>query len=204
MEHGRVNALDEKLGNLFAISPVQRSKDLEAAGIARVELTRAVAAGTIKRLSRGVYSLADFRESEHGALALVAEKAPESIICLLSALSYHDLTTQAPFEVWIALASKAWIPKMAYPSLRITRFGGESLAYGVMTELIDGVVVKVTTIEKTITDCFKYRTKVGLDVALEALREAGRVGRLDRDALWACAKVDRVTTVILPYMEALA
>ena len=196
--------LNGKMAELFAASPVRRSRDFAIAGIPRIALTRAIASGTIKRLSRGLYSLTAFREGEHGALALVAGKAPESVVCLLSALSFHELTTQAPFEVWIALASKAWVPHMAYPPLRVTRFGGKSLAHGVMTTRIDGVMVKVTSIEKTIADCFKYRNKVGLDVALEALREAGRSGRLNRDALWACAKVDRVATLILPYMEALA
>jgi len=196
--------LDGKIADLFAASPVRRARDFTAAGIPRIALTRAIAAGSIKRLARGVYGLAGFWEGEHWALALVAEKVPESVVCLLSALSYHELTTQAPSEVWIALANKAWAPALAYPPIRITRFGGKSLTYSVSTVRVDGVPVKVTTIEKTIADCFKYRNKVGLDVALEALREAGRIGRLDRDALWACAKIDRVTNVILPYMEALA
>jgi len=196
--------LDGRIADLFAVSPVRRSRDFATAGIPRIALTRAIASGSIRRLARGVYCMAAFREGEYGALALVAGKAPESVVCLLSALSYHELTTQSPSEVWIALASKAWVPKMVYPPLRITRFGGNSLAHGVMTVLVDGVPVRVTTVEKTIADCFKYRNKVGLDVALEALREAGRIGRLDRDALWACAKVDRVTATILPYMEALA
>ncbi len=90
-----------------------------------------------------------------GPLRWLQGRAPESVVCLLSALSYHELTTQSPSEVWIALASKAWVPKLAYPPLRITRFGGKSLAHGVIIVTVDGLPVKVTTIEKTIADCFK-------------------------------------------------
>jgi predicted transcriptional regulator of viral defense system len=196
--------IEPRISTLFASSPVRRSRDFVSAGIPRIALTRAMSAGYLKRLARGIYCLNEYRQGEHGDLALVASKAPEAVICLLSALSYHGLTSQAPFQVWIALSSKAWAPRMEYPPLRITRFGGEALAYGVIVVQVEGVPVRVTTIAKTIADCFKYRNKVGLDVALEALREAHRGKQLDRDELWSCAKVDRVAKVILPYLEALA
>jgi predicted transcriptional regulator of viral defense system len=196
--------VDARITDLFSISPVRRTKDFTAVGIPRVALSRAIAAGSIKRLSRGVYCLADFHQSEHGDLALVAQKVPGAVICLLSALRVHELTTQAPYTIWIALPNKAWAPKLEYPELTLTRFGGASFEYGVMTRTIEGVQVRVTTIEKTIADCFKFRNKVGLDVALEALRDAGATHRLNRDELWVCAKVDRITRIIRPYMEAMA
>jgi predicted transcriptional regulator of viral defense system len=196
--------LDARIAELFETSPVKRSRDLTAAGIPRIALSRALASGQLKRLARGIYSLADYQQSEHGILALVSQKVPGAIICLLSALRIHELTTQAPHEIWIALPNKAWIPKLEYPELRLTRFGEASFNYGVMMKLIDGQQVRITTIEKTIADCFKFRNKVGLDVALEALKDAGASRRLDRDELWNCAKVNRITRVIRPYMEALA
>ena len=196
--------LDTKISSLFINSPVIRSRDFVKAGIPRITLSRALAAGQVRRLARGIYCLKDFRQSEHGDLALVSGKAQGIAICLLSALRYYELTTQAPSEVWIALPNKAWMPKLDYPALRITRFSGKSWTYGVTEVKIEGVKVRITTLEKTIADCFKFRNKVGLDVALEALREAGKNHLLDRDKLWECAKVDRVSNIILPYMEALA
>lgn len=196
--------VDTRIDDLFATSPVRRTKEFTAIGIPRVALSRAIASGRIKRLSRGVYCLAGFRQSEHGDLAIVAQKVPGAVICLLSALRVHDLTTQAPHTVWIALPNKAWAPRLEYPELTLTRFGGDSFEYGMMTLTIEGVQVRVTTIEKTIADCFKFRNKVGLDVALEALRDAGAKHRLNRDELWTCAKVDRITRIIRPYMEAMA
>jgi predicted transcriptional regulator of viral defense system len=196
--------LDARIAELFETSPIKRSRDLTAAGVPRIALSRALASGQLKRLARGVYSLADYRQSEQGVLAFVSQKVPGAIICLLSALRVHDLTTQAPHEIWIALPNKAWVPKLEYPKLRLTRFGEASFNYGVMTKLIEGQEIRITTIEKTIADCFKFRNKVGLDVALEALKDAGASKRLDRDELWKCAKVNRITRIIRPYMEALA
>ncbi len=128
---------------------------------------------------------------------------PEAQICLLSALRYHGLTTQAPTEVWIAIDRKARALRLDFPSLKVIRFGRAALAFGVETMNIEGVPVLITTIEKTIADCFKYRSKVGLDVALEALKEAQRRKLADQNELWSCAKVDRATNVIRPYLEAL-
>jgi predicted transcriptional regulator of viral defense system len=197
-------ALDPRIVALFASSPLRRSRDIAEAGIPRVTISRALAAGQIRKLARGVYCRADYQQNENGDLALVASRAPGAIICLLSALSFHGITTQIPFEVWVAIPHKAWAPKLGYPSLRIVRYSGDAYARGTNIVSIDGVPVRMTSIERTIVDCFKYRSKVGLDVALEALREAKMKGRRNRDELWACAKVDRMSNVILPYLEALA
>ena len=191
------------LAQLFKTSPLLRSRDIENTGIKRITISRLVSAGKIRRLGRGLYCLPDYRPNEHGDFALIATRIPGVLICLLSALRYHGLTTQAPSEVWIALDRNTRTPRFDFPNLRVVRFGHEALTYGMETKTIEGVKIRITTIEKTIADCFKYRNKVGLDVALEALRDAVQKRSLDRDELWRCAKIDRVTNVIRPYLEAL-
>ena len=181
-----------------------RPRDLAAHGIARVTLTRAVRAGQIERVGRGLYALPGRSVSAHGSLAEVARRVPKGVVCLLSALRFHGLTTQAPFEVWLAVGNKAAAPRLAYPPLRVVRFSGAALSEGVETQVIDGVPVSITSVAKTVADCFKYRHKIGLDVALEALREAWSGKRMTSDDLWRNAKVCRVTNVMRPYLESLS
>lgn len=178
--------------------------DLVVAGIPRVSLTRAVRRGQLDRLGRGVYGLPGRSVSEHGTLAEVSLRVPKAVVCLLSALRFHELTTQAPFEVWLAIDNKAVAPRIDYPPLRIVRFSGAALTDGVEEHLIDGVSVRVTSVAKTVADCFKFRNKIGLDVALEALREAWYRKRMTSEDLWAMAKVTRVANVMRPYLEAIA
>jgi len=154
-------------------------------------------------VGRGLYALPDRSVSEHNTLAEVARKHPHAIVCLLSALRFHDLTTQSPFEVWLAIPNKARAPKMDYPPLRIVRFSGEALNVGVEDHVIDGVPVRVTSVARTVADCFKFRNKIGLDVALEALQEAWRAKRVSMNELWRYATLCRVTNVMRPYMESL-
>ena len=142
--------------------------------------------------------------SEHGTLAEVACKHPQAIVCLLSALRVHDLTTQSPFEVWLAIPNKARAPKMDYPPLRIVRFSGTALTDGIEEHPIDGVTVRVTNVARTVADCFKFRNKIGLDVAMEALREAWRARRMGMDELWRYATLCRMANVMRPYMESLS
>jgi len=194
--------LDSKIAKLFSSEPLKRSKDFTAAGIPRVSLSRALGAGQVKRLARGLYCLPDYQPNESGDLALVSRKIPEAIVCLLSALSYHEITTQLPAEVWIAIPHKAWAPRLEYPSLKIVRYSSDSFVQKTMEILIDGVPVRMTTLEKTIADCFKFRSRIGLDVVLEALRLAKEKRKLDIDELWTCAKLDRVNNVMLSYLEA--
>jgi predicted transcriptional regulator of viral defense system len=141
-------------------------------------------------------------ETVHLGLAQVAKAIPKGVICLLSALRFHEIGTQAPHEVWVALDRRAARPRLANPRTRIVRFSGEALAAGVETHEIAGVAVRIYSPAKTVADCFKYRNKVGLDAALEALREALRSRKCTADELWACARVCRVTEVMRPYMEA--
>ena len=181
-----------------------RSRDLATRKLPRVALTRLVRQGLLIRVGRGLYSLPDRQMSGLGVLAEVAQKHPQSIVCLLSALRVHELTTQAPFEVWIAISNKARAPKMDYPPLRIVRFSGAALTEGIERKTIDGVEIRVTDVARTVVDCFKFRNKIGLDVALEALREAWRDKRVGMDDLWRYAKLYRVDKVMRPYMESLS
>lgn len=181
-----------------------RSRDMVAAGITRSELSRRVAAGQLVRVARGLYALPGYQGGEHSALATVAKRAPGVVFCLLTALRIHELTTQAPFEVWIAIGNKDHPPRMDYPPLRTVRFSGAALSAGVKSHRVDGTKVQVTSVAKTVADCFKFRNKVGLDVALEALREARRAKKASADELWHFAKINRVTNVMRPYLEAVA
>lgn len=180
-----------------------RPSDVEACGWSRMALSTLARRGKLLRLSRGLYALPDQPLSEHATLAEVASKHPNALICLLSALQFHGLTTQSPFEVWVAIANKARSPKIDYPPLRVVRFSGDALTVGVEEHHIDGVTVRVTSVAKTVADCFKYRNKIGLDVALEALREAWNAKRVTMDALWQGAQVCRVANVMRPYLESL-
>jgi predicted transcriptional regulator of viral defense system len=181
-----------------------RPRDLTERGLPTVALTRLVRQGRLQRVGRGLYALPDRPVSEHNALAEVARKHPQAIVCLLSALRFHDLTTQSPFEVWLAIPNKARAPKMDYPPLRIVRFSGEALNVGVEDHVIDGVPVRVTSVARTVADCFKFRNKIGLDVALESLQEAWRAKRASMDELWRYATLCRVANVMRPYMESLS
>ena len=181
-----------------------RPRDLADKGLPRVALTRLVRQGLLTRVGRGLYSHPDRQISGQGALAEVAQKHPQSIVCLLSALRVHELTTQSPFEVWIAISNKARAPPMDYPPLRIVRFSGPALTEGIERHTIDGVTVRVTDVARTVVDCFKFRNKIGLDVALEALREAWRDKQVGMDDLWRYAKLCRVDSVMRPYMESLS
>ena len=181
-----------------------RARDLAAHGLPRVALTKLVRDGSLARLSRGLYALPERVVSEHVSLAEVACKCPNVVVCLLSALRFHELTTQIPSEVWLAIPNKAHAPKIDFVKLRIARFSGESWTEGVEQHVLDGVPVTITCIAKTVADCFKYRNKIGMDVAFEALRDAWKAKRVTIDELWHYAKICRVAGVMRPYLEGLA
>jgi predicted transcriptional regulator of viral defense system len=199
-----VTTLPAPLRRQFARRGPLRARELEAAGVSRVQAARWVASGLLQRLARGLYAPADYAPDEHLALVTVARRAPDAVFCLLTALRLHELTTQAPFEVWIALPPKARAPRLDWPPLRVTRFSQATLAAGVQRIKLGGERVPVTTVAKTVADCFKFRSKVGLDVALEALREARRGRRASADELWQAARLCRVERVMRPYLEAVA
>lgn len=159
--------------------------------------------GELERVARGLYRQPDEEVTEHHSLVEAACQVPRGIICLLSALSFHDLTTQSPFEVWVALDVKAGrTPRVAYPPLHIVWFSGRALDFGVEEHILEGHSVKITSPAKTVADCFKYRNKIGVDVAVEALRDYLRRAQ-SWDALWEACKVCRMTRVIEPFWAAL-
>ena len=178
-----------------------RARDLAERSLPTVALTRLVAAGKLERVARGVYSLPGRALSEHRSLAEVSLRVPQGVVCLLSALRLHGIGTQAPFEVWLAIPHHVPTPRLDQPALRAVRMSGPAMTEGIERVLIDGIDVPVFNAEKTVADCFKYRNKIGLDVALEALRDAWSQGKLQMDALWRYATVDRVANVMRPYLE---
>ena len=194
----------QRILKLAARQHLVRPRDVEALGIARAFLTRLERRGLLERRARGVYVLADAPVSEHHSLALAAKLVPRGVICLLSALRFHGLTTQDPHEVWMAIDVKARKPSVEFPVLRIVRFSGRSLAEGIQTHLIESVPVRIYSPAKTVADCFKYRNKIGIDVAIEALWDALRKRKATIDEIHRFAKVCRVANVIRPYLESVA
>jgi predicted transcriptional regulator of viral defense system len=178
-------------------------REVAEAEIHTQTLSRLVRAGTLERVARGRYRLPNAPVTEHHGLALVAAAAPKAVVCLLSALSFHQIGTQLPHEVWIAIDRRSRRPSLRYPRLRVVRFGGHALTDGVETHRVEGETVRVYSVAKTVADTFKYRNKIGLDVALEALRETWRSRRFTMDEIYRYARVCRVERVMRPYLEAL-
>ena len=181
--------------------PLVRPRDVEARGIARESLLRLFRQGLLVRQARGVYALPDSPVTEHHSLAIAAKRTPGGVICLLSALRFHGLTTQDPHEVWMAIDFKAHKPSAASPALRVVRFSGPALLEGIEHHTLEGVRVSIYSAAKTVADCFKYRNKLGVDVAIEALRDALRSRKTTVDEIHRFAKVCRVANVIRPYLE---
>lgn len=183
---------------------ILRPMDLGPLGIPRQTLVRLHRMGVLERVGRGLYRLADADVTEHHMLVEATRQAPGAVVCLLSALRFHDLTTQDPSDTWLAIENKARRPAAKHLSLRIVYMSGGSFVEGVQTHEVEGTPVKVYGPAKTVADCFKYRSRVGLDVAIEALRDYRRTDRFDPDALWRFAKVCRVSAVMRPYLESVA
>lgn len=181
-----------------------RARDLTNHGIPRGYLRRLEEEGKLEKLAPGLYALADLEITEHHSLVETAKRMPHGTICLLSALRFHGLTTQAPFQVWVAIDGHAWRPKSNMPPLRLVHMSGDALRAGIEVHRIEGVEVSVFNSTKTVVDCFKFRNKIGLDVALEALRDLKQTKAFDHDELWRMAKICRVANVMRPYLEALA
>ncbi len=162
-----------------------------------------MASGAVERIGRGLYRSAGAKVTEHHPLVEAAKRVPNGVVCLISALRFHGLTTQNPHEVWLAIGVKDRKPTADWPPIRIVRFSPETLEFGVESHKLEGVAVRITTKAKTVTDCFKYRNKFGLDVAIEALREYLRSRRRSMDDLTRAAEACRVSNVMRPYLEAL-
>ena len=192
----------DRILSLLQEQEVIRPHDLRTLGISSASLVWLHKQGRVVRAGRGLYRLPDGNVTEHHSLALACKRTPNGVICLLSALSFHEIGTQLPFEVWMAIDRKAQLPKADYPPMRFVRFSGEALSAGVEQHLIEGVPVYIYTPAKTVADCFKYRNKIGLDVALEALREGRRQRKCTDHDLWHFARICRVANVMKPYLEA--
>jgi predicted transcriptional regulator of viral defense system len=183
---------------------ILRPRDLDQFGIARTYLHRLEQRGLLERVGRGLYRLPHSEVTEHHSLATACKAVPHGVICLLSALRFHDMTTQAPFEVWMAIGTRARQPKPGSLPLRIVRFSGPALTEGIEEYSLEGVKAKIYGPAKSVADTFKYRNKIGLDVALEALRDYQHRRRGDIDELWHYASICRVGNVIRPYLEAVS
>ena len=180
-----------------------RSADLEAVGLHRSQLPRLIEQGEVERLGRGLYRRTSEEISQHITVAAVCRRVPQAIVCLLTALRIHEIGTQSPWEVWIGLDRKARKPRFQDLAVRIVRFSGSSLDEGVEEMRIQGVRVKITSPARTVVDCFRYRNKIGLDVALEALRETVQGRKATPAEIVRTAEALRARTVILPYVESL-
>lgn len=198
----RISPVDQ-IAKLAKIAGVLRPRDLEAHGIARQYLRIAVESGMIIRSVRGLYIPADTPVTEFHTFAEVAKRVPKGVICLVSALRFHDIGTQNPSSIWLAIGEKDRRPRFDGLRIQIARFSGRSLDYGQETHEIEGVKTRIFSVAKTIADCFKYRNKIGVDVAIEALRDCLNNRRATPSQLWEAAKICRVTNVIKPYIEAL-
>tara|TARA_R110002073_G_scaffold169006_1_gene325871 strand:- start:1424 stop:2023 length:600 start_codon:yes stop_codon:yes gene_type:complete len=199
-----MGTISEKILNLANTQGLIHSRDVTKRGMPRSVLARLIKKGQLTRLGRGLYAVNDRETSANINMAEVALMYPKGIICLLSALRIHELTTQSPFEVWLAIPNKNQPPKIDYPPLRIVRFSGKALTEGIEERQIDGTTVRVTCLARTVVDCFKFRNKIGIDVAIEALQEAIRSKRTTMDDLWYFAKMYRMAKVMRPYMESLS
>lgn len=181
-----------------------RPSDVRQLGVSFRQLQRFVAEGTVEKLGRGVYRLSEVEPNEFETIAMVATAAPDAIVCLISALRIHDIGTQSPHQVWLAIDRKARIPRRLPAKVRVVRFSGAMLTYGVVTQSMQGVRVRLTNPARTVVDCFRYRNKIGLDVAMEALRDAVRSRKATVSEIHRAAEVCRIRTVIGPYLEALS
>jgi len=183
---------------------VLRPRDLRAAGHSTTYLPRLIAKGRLVKLGHGQYALPGREPTEHDTLARTAKRYPGTVVCLLSALRFHDLTTQSPGAIWLAVEGAKLAPTAASTRIQVVRMTGRAFHDGATTHELDRVPVRIYDPAKTVADCFKFRRRVGLDVAIEALRECLRQRRATPAQIWAYAEVCRVKTVIRPYLEALA
>lgn len=182
---------------------IVRSRDIEAIGIPREYLLRLYRQRKLERAGRGMYSLPNASVTERHSYAEVSKRVPNAVLCLLTALAFHGITTQNPSDVWIALPKGARTPSVTSPIVRIVRLSGPSLTEGIEEHRVEGVPVRVYSVAKTVADCFKFRNKVGLDVAMEALRDATRQKKASVNAIYHYATICRVSNVIRPYLESL-
>jgi predicted transcriptional regulator of viral defense system len=193
----------ERLRRAFEAKSTRRSRELERMGFSRKQILHATRNHLLERLGRGIYRLPETEMSEHDSLTLVATAVPNARFCLLSALRFHQTTTQNPHEVWIALGPEEWRPVLDYPKIRIHEFSGAALTEGLEEHVVQGVKLRVYSVAKTIVDLFRFRNKIGIDVALEALKDGWRERRFTMAEIDRLARLCRMKRVMAPYLEAL-
>jgi predicted transcriptional regulator of viral defense system len=194
----------EKLVQELRKKGVFKTKEILDFGVSKEYLRELTDKGLVERISRGYYSLPDYEYSTMQSIAEVSKQAPKGVICLLSALRLHGFTTQNPFEVWIAVDRRAWKPQInGTTKIRYVRFSEKAFTSGIEIKTVDHFKIRVYSPAKTVADCFKYRNKIGMDVALEALREGWREKRFTMDELWKYAEICRVSNVMRPYLESI-
>lgn len=193
----RIQALARSRGIL-------RARDLNAAGFHPSAIQRLVQQGYLERLDRGLYIAQDSPLTGQESLAIAALRAPEGVICLLSALAFHGIGTQLPNAVWVALPRTAWRPKVTYPKLEVVRHSGPMYSLGIKKQVIQGVTVRVYSPAKTVVDCFRYRNQIGLDVALEALEDAVAQRLTTVGGLWRLARDCRILSAMKPHLQRMA
>jgi predicted transcriptional regulator of viral defense system len=192
------------LPTLLRNKGVFRLRDAKAVGLHPEQVRRLTRQGHLTRLGRGLYAPASAEPGEYHTLAEIAKRVPKGIVCLLTALRFHALGTQHPREVWLAVDRRAAIPKLDLAPVRIVRMSGVALTAGIEEHEVEGVTVRVTSPARTVVDCFKFRNKIGVDVAVEALRDYRRLRKGTVDELWHQAEQLRMTRVIRPYWDAIA
>ncbi len=192
----------EKIIDVAKKLPVFRAGDLPDSLDPRSTLCRMVSQGELVRIERGLYALPNAEISRHHALAEAVKRYPGGIICLISALFFHEIGTQMPYEIWMMRQDRRMLPDKSFP-VRFVYCTTGTFTYGMETYRIEGTEVSIHSPARTVADCFKYRNKIGLDVAIEALREGWKAKRFSADDLWAAARVCRVQKIIQPYLEML-
>jgi predicted transcriptional regulator of viral defense system len=195
--------LSERLLEIAREKKLIKPKDLTTEKIPTVYLSRLVKQGKLLQVGYGLYTLPETRFDENQSLLEVQHLVPGGIFCLLTALQFHNLTTQNPFQVWLAVDRKAAVPRIRSIQNRIFRMSGEMFSAGIEEHQVGGGAIRVYSPAKTVADCFKYRNKVGLDVVMEALRDAWRKRLITMDELWRFAEINRVAKVMLPYAQML-
>ena len=193
----------QRVLDLVSQKGLLRPTDLGAIDAPRVVLTRLTAAGRLEKVGRGLYRLPHAHGSEHESLLTVATKVPQAVFCLLTALQSHELTTQLPRQIWMAMPRGSHTPRIDYPPIKMVQFTGEAYTAGVEEVERDGVKLRVYSVAKTLADCFKHRNKIGLDVALEALKDARARSKASAEDIWRNAQVCRVANVMRPYLESI-
>ena len=194
---------EQQVLRLARMRTLLRARDVTQHGLPTIALTRLVQAGKLDRVARGLYGLPGAKISEHRSLAEVSARVPKGVVCLLSALRAHEIGTQAPHEVWIAIPPHMASPRLDQPAIRVVRMSDGALADGVDRLKIDGVDVPVFNAARTVVDCFRFRNKIGLDVALESLRDGLSRRKFTLDDLWRHATRCRMSNVMRPYIEAI-